>query len=77
MSAFQVVRPVQVYWSETWAQTNADQDLPERTEMNMLIWVMGIKRIDKSRTEEIKAKADVADMSEKIREARPRWLGHV
>ena len=37
---------------------------------------MGIKRIEKIRTEEIRARAGVANISEKIREARLRWLGH-
>ena len=43
----------------------------------MLWWMMGIKRIEKIRTEEIRARADVANISEKIREARLRWLGRV
>ena len=38
---------------------------------------MGIKRIGKIRTEEIRARAGVANISEKIREVRLRWLGHV
>ena len=55
----------------------AEQNLLERTEMRMLRWMMGIKRIEKNRNEEIRARADVANISYKIREARPRWLGHV
>ena len=43
----------------------------------MLRWMMGIKRIEKIRTEGIRAKAGVANISEKIREARLTWLGHV
>ena len=38
---------------------------------------MGIKRIEKIRNEEIIARAGVANTSEKIRETRLRWLGHV
>ena len=38
---------------------------------------MGIKRIEKIRNEEIRARAGVANICEKIREARLRWLGHV
>ena len=53
------------------------QDLLERTEMRMLRWMMGIKRIEKVRTEEIRARAGLANISEKIREARLRWLWHV
>ena len=38
---------------------------------------MGIQRVEKIRNEEIRARAGVANISEKIREARLRWLGHV
>ncbi len=51
--------------------------MPETTEMRMLRWMMGIKRIEKMRTEEIRARPGVANISEKIREARLRWLDHV
>ena len=34
---------------------------------------MGIKRIVKIRTEEIRVRAGVANISEKLREARLRW----
>ena len=64
--------------------------MPERTEMGMLRWMMGTKRIEKIRNEEIRAGAGVANISEKIsaragveniskkiREARLRWLGRV
>ena len=38
---------------------------------------MGMRRIEKTRTEEIRSSAGVANISEKLREARLRWLGHV
>ena len=43
----------------------------------MLRWMMAIKRIEKIRNEEIGARGGVANISEKIREVRLRWLGHV
>ena len=49
----------------------------ERTEMSMLRWMMEIKRIEKIRNVEIRARPGVANISEKITEARLRWLGHV
>ena len=67
-----IVRPVLIYGSETWALKKAEQNLIERTEMRMLRWM-----IEKIRTEEIRARVDVANTSEKMIEVRLRWLGHV
>ena len=39
--------------------------------------MIGIKRIEKIRKKEIIARAGVGNISEKIREASLRWLGHV
>ena len=47
----------------------------ERTEIRMLELMMG-KRIEKIRNDETSARAGVANISEKIREARLRWLEH-
>ena len=55
-----------MHGSETWALRKAEQNLLERTEMRMLRWIMGIKRIGKIRNEEIGARAGVANISEKI-----------
>ena len=44
----------------------AEQNLVERTEMRMLRWMMTIKRIEKIRNEEIRARAGVANIGEKI-----------
>ena len=60
----------ELYGSETWALRKAEQNLLERTGMRMLRWMMGIKRTEKIRNEETRAGADVAHISEKIREAR-------
>ena len=43
----------------------------------MLRWMMGIKRIEIIRTDGIRARTGVANISEETREARLRWLGHV
>ena len=40
-------------------------------------WTMGIRRIEKIGNEEIRTRTGVVNISEKIREARLRWLGHV
>ena len=38
---------------------------------------MGIQTIEMIRNEEVRGRAGVVNMSEKIREARLGWLGHV
>ena len=44
----------------------------------MLRWMMGIKRIENIRTEEIRARPGVANIIQKIRETSLlRWLGNV
>ena len=62
--------------SELQGVRKAEQDLLERTEMRMLRWMMGIKRIENMRTECLRARSGVANESEKIREARLRLLGY-
>ena len=66
-----------LFYFYDWALRKAGQNLLEVTEMRMLRWMMGIKRIEKTRNEEIGEGAGVANISEKIREATLRWLGLV
>ena len=72
-----VIRHVLMYGSENWAVRKAEKISLKITEMKMLRWVMGIKRIEKIRNEHIRAMVGMANISEKIREARLRWLSHV
>ena len=60
-----------------WTLRKADRNLLERTAMRTLKRIMGIKRIEKIRNEEISARSGVANISGKMREARVGWLGHV
>ena len=71
-----VIRPVLMFGSETCALRKAEQNLLERIELRMLRWMMGVKRIEKIRNEETRARG-MANMREKIRGARLRWLGHI
>ena len=43
----------------------------------MLRFMTGMKMIEKIRTQEIRARTGVANISETIREVRPRWLGSI
>ena len=47
----------------------------ERPEKRMLRWIMGIKKIENIMNEEIRVRTSVANISEKIREARLVWFG--
>ena len=56
-----------------------DADYAQSVSINtvyMLTWMTGITRTEKTKNEEIRSKACVANISEKIREARLVWLGH-
>ena len=43
----------------------------------MLRWMKGIKRVKKIGSEELRARAGVANINENMREAIPRLFGHV
>jgi hypothetical protein len=72
-----MVRPVMIYGAEAWTMTRRGEGLLERTEMRMLRWMLGISLRDRNRNEDIRKKLGVACISDKIREARLRWYGHV
>ena len=48
-----------------------------KEKIEMLRWMIGIKRIVKIRNEEIIAMAGLANIGDNIREATLGWLGHV
>ena len=72
-----VIRPIVRHRSKILALRKGEQNLLQRTEIKMLIWMMGIMRRDKIRNEGIRARAGVANIREKRREARLRWVGHL
>ena len=71
-----IIIPVLMFGSETWVLRKAGQNLLERTEMRMLRWMMGIKRMEKIRNENIRERTGVANIIEEIREARLGWLSN-
>ena len=59
------ILPVLMHGSETLALKKAEKDVLERIDTRMLRWMMGIKRIEKIRNEEIRARARVPNINEK------------
>ena len=72
-----MVRPVLIYGSETWTLKRREEERLERTEMRMLRWILGLTLRDKKRNADIRRILGVACITDKIREARLRWFGHV
>ncbi|KIH51948.1 hypothetical protein ANCDUO_17957 [Ancylostoma duodenale] len=46
-------------------------------EMKMLRWMGGVTRLDRICNQDIRQRFGVAPITEKLREARLRWYGHV
>ena len=66
-----VIRPV----AERAIRTE-DERLLERAEMRMIRWIEGVSMREQITNEEIKRRAGVACISDKVRETM-RWFGHV
>jgi len=66
-----------MYGFEIWPLRRKDEELLERTEMRMLRWILGVSLKDSKRNEDIRRMVGVASITDKIREARLRWYGHV
>ena len=73
----QVVRPAMLYSSETWATRKKDEDRIDVNEMRMLRWECGLTRRDKVRNEHIRGTLKITPISNKVKESRLRWYGHV
>ncbi|KAK2849596.1 hypothetical protein Q5P01_009430 [Channa striata] len=72
-----VVRPALLYGLETVAVRKRQEAEMETAEMKMLRFSLGVTRLDRIRNEFIRGTAHVACVSNKVREARLRWFGHV
>lgn len=72
-----VVRPALLYGLETVAVRQRQEADMEVAEMKMLRFSLGVTRLDRIRNEYIRGTAHVACVSDKVREARLRWFGHV
>ena len=72
-----MVRPAMLYGMETVPVTKAQEKKMEVAEMKMLRFSVGLTRRDEVRNDTVRQRLGVAKFSEKLREARLRWYGHV
>ncbi|KAJ0888605.1 putative reverse transcriptase domain-containing protein [Helianthus annuus] len=71
------VRPAMLYGTDCWAIKKTQVRKMEVAEMRMLRWMCGHTRLDRIRNEVFREGLGVASISDKIREGRLRWFGHV
>ncbi|KAD6795909.1 hypothetical protein E3N88_06805 [Mikania micrantha] len=71
------IRPAMMYSTDCWPIKKNQARKLETAEMRMLRWMCGHTRLDRIRNEVFREKLQVANISEKIREGRLRWFGHV
>ncbi|KAC9612057.1 hypothetical protein E3N88_45560 [Mikania micrantha] len=71
------VRPAMMYGSDYWPIKKIQERKLETAEMRMLRWMCRHTRLDRIRNETIMGKLGVACISDKVREGRLRWFGHV
>ena len=71
------IRPALSYGSECWAIKKQQEHKMDVSEMKMLRWSSGYTLKDKIRNDHIRERVGVAPISEKMREYRLRWYGHI
>lgn len=71
------VRPAMLYASECWAITKKEEQKLHVAEMRMLRMLCGVTRMDRIRNETIRETLGVSSVSDKMRQNRLRWFGHV
>ena len=72
-----VVRPAMLYGMETVAVTERQVGKMEVAELKMVRWALGVTRKDKIRNEYVRGTAKIANLGDKLRNARLRCYGHV
>ncbi|VDO93353.1 unnamed protein product [Heligmosomoides polygyrus] len=66
-----------MYGAECWLATKVVETRLSVMETKMLRWTAGVTRTDSILNDAIRQKFGVAPISDKMREARLRWYGHV
>ncbi|KAK6764634.1 hypothetical protein RB195_024815 [Necator americanus] len=72
-----VVRPVALYGCECWPTTKALERVLHAMEMRMLRWTIGVTLKEKVSNDTVRSIFGVVPITEKMKEARLRWFGHV
>ncbi len=72
-----VIRPVAPYGSQTWAMTKKVENTMNVLEMRIARWSLGVTRLDRIPNDAIRHQLGIAPITEKLREGRLRWYGHV
>ncbi|KAK6762472.1 hypothetical protein RB195_023264 [Necator americanus] len=72
-----VVRPVALYVCECWMTTKALERVLHAMEMLMLRWTIGVTLKEKVSNDTVRSIFGVVPITEKVKEARLRWFGHV
>ncbi|KAJ0851966.1 hypothetical protein HanRHA438_Chr14g0632811 [Helianthus annuus] len=66
-----------LYGTDCWAIKKTQARKMEVAEMRMLRWMCGHTRLDRIKNEVFRERLGVASISDKIKEGRLRWFGHV
>ena len=72
-----VVRPTMLYGMEAVTVTERQMGKMEIAELKMVRWALGVTKKDKIRNEYVRGTAKIANLGDKLRNARLRWYGHV
>ncbi|XP_057543859.1 uncharacterized protein LOC130823249 [Amaranthus tricolor] len=71
------IRPALLYRTECWPVKKIFEHKMEVTKMRMLNWMCGYTLMDRIRNQEFRVRLGVSPISEKMREHRLRWFGHM
>ena len=72
-----VVRPTQLYGSETWVTTKRDMTGLEAAEMSFLRSVKGYTRLDKIRREIIRKELEISGIQDVRSKHKQNWINHL
>ncbi|XP_047480648.1 uncharacterized protein LOC125033309 [Penaeus chinensis] len=72
-----IIQPVLLYWAEVWTMGKKEERILEATEMRMSRRIKGVTLRERERSTDIRRELEVSDISEKVKEIRMRWYGHV